>query len=524
MTSSSSPPVANTRGGGLPRWIRQGAPWLVLAAVVGVGGYATWQAFRGKDDANAGVAKDVAAAADDGPASEVRLTDEKVEFAGIHVTEASRRVIRESRAVPGKLAYDGGKHLDVTAPLDCVVIEVLVEPGQKVAAGDKIVRLSSAEIGRARDEVLQRTADWMLAKREHVWAEEISDNVEKLLATLAKRPPLEEIERDLDTRALGAYRERLVAAYSKLQFAERVSTSSAELEQKGVVSQRLLEERKSNREVASATFKGACESARFEAQRDHSKAHAAELQAHRLLAIAQNQLATLLGPQGSIDEAAQVEGRAAKSGEGEGEQPPEDADLSKLSEFVVRAPFAGRIERRGVVVSARVPQGKSLVTLADTSRLWVEAEIHERDWKALEHSSEGEIAIRVPALGDVVYGTKLLFVGGEVSQESRSVPLVTEVSNQEGKLKPGMFVWVDVPLGASHEACVAPAGAIMRHEGTPFVFVPLGENRYRRVDVKLGLESGGWIEILSGLEAGQPVVDQGTFYLKSELLLDKEAE
>jgi len=62
----------------------------------------------------------------------------------------------------------------------------------------------------------------------------------------------------------------------------------------------------------------------------------------------------------------------------------------------------------------------------------------------------------------------------------------------------------------------------MRHENQPFVFVPDGERRFRRVDVRLGIETSNQIEILAGLAAGDTVVDQGAFYLKSELLLERE--
>jgi multidrug efflux pump subunit AcrA (membrane-fusion protein) len=195
-----------------------------------------------------------------------------------------------------------------------------------------------------------------------------------------------------------------------------------------------------------------------------------------------------------------------------------------LSEFAVQAPFAGRVERRGAVRSARIEAGKPLFVLADTAKLLVEAEIHERDWAVLEHASEGEIAIRVPALGEQPFATRTRYVGAEVSSASRSVPLVTEVDNAEGRLKPGMFVWVEAPLGKVRDACLVPAGAIMRHEGQAFVFVPLGGDRYRRVDVQTGLETREHIEIRSGLEPGQEVVARGAFYLKSELLLEKEAD
>jgi len=85
-----------------------------------------------------------------------------------------------------------------------------------------------------------------------------------------------------------------------------------------------------------------------------------------------------------------------------------------------------------------------------------------------------------------------------------------------------MFVWVEVPLAEGKKALVVPAGAIMRHDDQPFVFVAEGNNTFRRVDVQIGLETGEAVEILSGLKAGDKVIDQGAFVLKSEMLLERE--
>lgn len=524
--------------------------------------------FSGKQPNDS--AENEAGAAEPSVATEIHLNAEKIRFAEIEIARSARQSIRETRIVPGKLVYDAARYLEITAPVDCVVRDVLVEPGQMVTQGTRLVTLSSATIGKARDEYLQRQAEWRIARDEHRWSESIYENVEQLLGRFSAQTPLNQLEKELETRALGAYRERLVAAYSKLLLAERVISNSDELGQKGVLSKRLLEERRSNLEVAAATFKGACESARFEAMRDHAKAHAAEMQALRMLAISRDSLSVLLGPQGVIemtDDEAQPEDEPSDNARTSDETPPPEkptsekpdviepvapkpdavetpaetlnaieppaqkppslqpgAESKNLSEFAVQAPFAGRIERRAVVRSARIEAGKPLFVLADTAKLWVEAEIHERDWAALEHATEGDISIRVPALGEQAFATRARYIGAEVSSASRSVPLVTEVDNADGRLKPGMFVWVDAPLGKVREACVVPAGAIMRHEGQAFVFVPLGGDRFRRVDVQTGLETREHIEIRSGLEPGQDVVSRGAFYLKSELLLEKEAD
>ncbi|MFM7070349.1 MAG: efflux RND transporter periplasmic adaptor subunit [Planctomycetota bacterium] len=424
--------------------------------------------FSGKRPNDSAVTE--AGAAEPSVATEIHLNAEKIRFAEIEIARSARQSIRETRIVPGKLVYDAARYLEITAPVDCVVRDVLVEPGQTVTQGTRLVTLSSATIGKARDEYLQRQAEWRIARDEHEWSESIYENVEQLLGRFSAQTPLDQLEKQLETRALGAYRERLVAAYSKLLLAERVISNSDELGQKGVLSKRLLEERRSNLEVAAATFKGACESARFEAMRDHAKAHAAEMQALRMLAISRDNLSVLLGPQGVIettDAEAQPEDKPLESVPNQGDGKPCDDEITapsaaenrgeapsatdaaddpagrvkgptgkpnadapspplsessrNLSEFAVQAPFAGRIERRAVVRSARIEAGKPLFVLADTAKLWVEAEIHERDWAALEHANEGEIAIRVPALGEQSFATRARYVGAEVSSASRSV-------------------------------------------------------------------------------------------------------
>jgi hypothetical protein len=70
-----------------------------------------------------------------------------------------------------------------------------------------------------------------------------------------------------------------------------------------------------------------------------------------------------------------------------------------------------------------------------------------------------------------------------------------------------------------------PAGAVMRHEAKAFVFVPgKDDGEFHRVDVHTGLETADGIEITSGLHDRDSVVDRGAAFLKTELLLDREAD
>jgi len=431
----------------------------------------------------------------------VKLTPEKLVAAEIHLTEVERTPMQPTRAVPAEIEYDLEKRVPVNAPVEGVVLKVLVDPAQDVHKGQPLAVLSCPEIGVARDLVEKRRADLELARREERRAIDVSSHVDELLALLTQKPKLSDVEAALDKRMLGEYREKIIGEYSKLLLAEHFVEASKTLEG-GPLPARLMEQRKAETEQARARFTGACENARFNAIQDRERAKAEEDRADRLLSVAQQALKNLLGPWAAMDEVT---------------------DPDHLNDLKLLAPIDGRIVERQAVQNARVEAAAPLFVVADTSMMWVKAEIHERDWRSLDFLKQGEtLDIRVPALRNEELTAKIRWVGAQVEAARRAVPLTAELPNADDRLKPGMFAWALIPLDPPHESLVVPKGAITRHENQPFVFVPDGERRFRRVDVEVGLEKHEQIEIVSGLSAGDMVVDRGVFFLKSELLLERE--
>jgi cobalt-zinc-cadmium efflux system membrane fusion protein len=421
------------------------------------------------------------------------------------------RPLREHLTVPGRIDYDARHRLDYASPVDGIVSRVFVQVRQRVTKGDALAELSSPDVGAARDEVRRREDNRQIEKKAADWATAIGDNVDALLDALASRPPLADIERQFQDRVLGSYREKILGSYSRLIYVEKVSAGTKSLGEGGVLSGRIIEERASNLEVAKANFAAACEEARFLTRQDRDRARAALEQADRLVQISRENLRTLVGSRLEADPA----------GEDAGESPGETGSLSAL---VLRTPFDGLVEDVFIARGERARVGDRLFVVADTSMLWVRAQIHERQWTAVEVSEGQKVRVVVPG-ADVHEATAVVnHVGATVEAESRSVPMVAELPNNDAHYKPGMFVWVDLPQGEMREAVAVPTSAVMRHEGKSFVFVPDGPERFRRVTVKIGIESGNFVEITGGLEVGQQVVSRGAFVLKSELLLEKEAE
>ena len=431
--------------------------------------------------------------------------------AEIGLAPADIRPLREHLTVPGRIDYDARYRLDYASPVDGIVSRVLVKVRQKVAKGDALAELSSPDVGMARDEVRRREDDRLIEKKAADWATTIADNVESLLDTLVGQPPLAAIEKQFQDRVLGAYREKILGAYSRLIYVEKVSAGTKSLGEGGVLSGRIIDERASNLEVAKANFTAACEEARFLTRQDRDRARAALEQANRLVQISRENLRTLVGSRLEADPA----------GEEAGESP---GDSSSLSSLLLRTPFDGVVEDVFIARGERARVGDRLFVVADTSVLWVRAQIHERQWTAVEVSAGQSVRVVVPG-ADVHETTAVVnHVGATVETDSRSVPLVAELTNNDAHYKPGMFVWVDLPQGDLREVLAVPTSAVMRHEGKSFVFVPDGAERFRRVGVTTGIESGDFVEVTRGLTVGQQVVSRGAFVLKSELLLEKETE
>jgi cobalt-zinc-cadmium efflux system membrane fusion protein len=438
----------------------------------------------------------------------------------IGLATAEMRPLRDHLTVPGRLDYDARYRLDYGSPVDGIVSRVFVQVRQRVAKGDSLAEVSSPDVGTARDDVRKREADRQIERKAAEWAATIADNVEALLDALASHPPLEKIEVQFKDRLLGGYREKILGAYSRLLFVEKVNASTKQLGEGGVLSGRIIEERTSNLEVAKSSYAAACEEARFLTRQERDRARASLEQADRLVQISREHLRTLVGSKLDSD----VGGRGAASGVADVDVEDSPGDTGALSTLVLRTPFDGLVEDIFVARGERVRAGDRLFVVADTSTLWVRAQIHERQWTTVELAEGQEVRVTVPGANEHRTTARINHVGATVEAESRSVPLVAELKNDDAHYKPGMFVWVDLPQGLQREGLAVPGAAVMRHEGKAFVFVPDGPERYRRIGIEAGIEGDGFVEVKRGLQPGQQVVSQGAFILKSELLLEKEEE
>jgi cobalt-zinc-cadmium efflux system membrane fusion protein len=448
-----------------------------------------------------GSAKDVEHDGEAEPAQNgtVTLDEQKLASLELRIEPAEMQPLQAFHVVPGRIRYDDTRHIDIRAAAGGILIQVRVTPGDQVAKDQVLGVVSSPEVGEARAEVHHADENWELAVKKLDWEKTVSANVAALLDGLKSRVPIADLEKRFRRQTLGKSRDVLLSAYSRYVLAEELSRRAHSVG-RSVLPETTLAERRAELSSSEAALGAACEQSSFDTARQLRLAEIEVGDTLRRLNIAREQRTTLLGY--SPDTVSEEESRG-----------------DVLSRVEIRAPFAGTIEERNFAQSERVKTSDTIFVLADTRVLWVAADVREQDWRALALAPGQTVSVEVPALPGRRFDARIRYVGRQVATETNSVPLVAEIANAEGLLRPGLFVRVSLPFGAAKKVLSVPADAVVSHEGTKFVFVRTGPMEFRRADVTTGLATDERVEIASGIEAGAPVVSRGAALLKAELLL-----
>jgi len=179
----------------------------------------------------------------------------------------------------------------------------------------------------------------------------------------------------------------------------------------------------------------------------------------------------------------------------------------------IRAPTNGVLVEKAAVKGMRVEAGQMLFRVADLARVWVEADVYERDLAAMRIGSAA--TVRMDAYPGEVFRGRATYIYPALNEATRTARVRFELQNQGGRLRPGMFATISM-RGTSVEARTVPASAIVDSGREQVVFVAEGEGFFTPKSVKTGRRAGDRVEIIDGLDEGQQVAASATFFLDSE--------
>jgi RND family efflux transporter MFP subunit len=181
--------------------------------------------------------------------------------------------------------------------------------------------------------------------------------------------------------------------------------------------------------------------------------------------------------------------------------------------ITITSPQRGTVVAKQAVAGLAVDTMTALYVIADLGRVWVLADVQERDMAQVKLGQEARLT--VDALPGQKLAGRVAFVSPTIGDATRTAKARIEFANPAGVLKPGMYatVMIDVDLG---EGIAIPEDAIIDTGERKIVFVAHEGGHFEPRAVETGISLEGLVQVLSGLKDGEQIAQTGQFLLDSE--------
>ncbi len=185
--------------------------------------------------------------------------------------------------------------------------------------------------------------------------------------------------------------------------------------------------------------------------------------------------------------------------------------------LVVPSPITGLVTARNAAPGLFVQPGNPppVYIVADTSTMWMNANVPEKDAPALKVGQEVRAAV-APLPGKTFLG-RIVTIGATVDPATRRVLVRSEIANPDGELKAGMFATFTITVAPPKRALALPQAAVVREgDGTMTVWVTEDRRKFAKRIVKTGQSHAGFVEILDGLKQGELAVAEGALFIANQ--------
>jgi Cu(I)/Ag(I) efflux system membrane fusion protein len=200
-----------------------------------------------------------------------------------------------------------------------------------------------------------------------------------------------------------------------------------------------------------------------------------------------------------------------------------DSEISALErrgepqDFVaIHAPRSGTLIERKIADGSAAKMGQTLLTIADLSRVWIEAEVFEADLELVKPGIAA--AVTLPYLPERRFEATVEYIYPYLDGATRTGRVRLTLANPERVLKPEMYAEVSLQADLGERLSVPEEAVIVAGESR-IVFVDLGAGRLKPVRIRTGRRAQGLVEVLEGLSDGDTVVTSGNFLIAAETRL-----
>ena len=180
--------------------------------------------------------------------------------------------------------------------------------------------------------------------------------------------------------------------------------------------------------------------------------------------------------------------------------------------FALRAPISGVVQAVKAAPGANVKAGETLFQIVDLDTVYVSAIVPEAEFPRMRALSGAEL--EVPGVSTPQRLHRLVTIGRVVDAPSRTFPVIYEVDNRDRRVAINQTVYVRILFAPGTRAPAIPESALVDDNGQPVVFVQQSGETFAKRTVKLGERSGGYVQALAGVAAGERIVTRGAHLIR----------
>lgn len=405
--------------------------------------------------------------------SAIEIDQNTAQKVGIKVESVSQKVMAIAIKATGQIEPLPDGKVKVTSPIKGTLISLLVQPGDKVEAGQVVAVLSSPELTDLRVNALEKKTDAVASVQEAIanlqFARQNYSNQQQIVEAELRQA---ETELKIDQERYDRDRELLASgAIARRQFQESESRFLAA---------------KSNLSKASGRLP------LLEAAAQVTKAKA-------MLEAAQSRVE--LSGSAYAARLRQLDSNA-------------DADGT----VTIVAPISGVVsDREATIGEGFEDAGKPIMTIVNDRRVFATANIFEKDISRIKIGQKINVTVAGISTNPKLQGT-ITTIGSVIAGEQRVIPVKAEINNANGQLKAGMFAELELLTSQALNPVIAiPAIAVVDVQGKKLVYVQNGKS-FEPTEVTLGQVSDSFVEVKSGLFEGDRIVTEGALLLYAQSL------
>ncbi len=183
------------------------------------------------------------------------------------------------------------------------------------------------------------------------------------------------------------------------------------------------------------------------------------------------------------------------------------AARNTLNNCIITSPINGVVGTISLSLGDTANPSAVAAIVSNTSQLEVEVMVSETEVSHIQKGSQVDVVVR--AVRDEPFLGEVKSISTVADPVKRNYPVKVSLPNTEGQIKSGMFAELTIDTMSRQGILTVPVGAVIPKGGQDIVYLVDGESRAQVAEVTTGIKNDQYIEIVSGLTAGQEVIVKG---------------